>query len=511
MTKKKLTGSQLAALKALAQQKAEDNPDVLFPLKEILFKQQLEFVLDPARVTVACCSRRAGKSIAVAALLIYNSIKMKEVKNLYITITRGSARDIIWGELLKLLRDFHLYDDVHIDNQRMRITFWNRSEIIISGAKDTTEIEKLRGNKYYTAVIDEAQSFKPYLDYLIREILRPALRDYQGKLLLTGTPKGVFSGAFYDACHNNKKFRKASVHHWTIKDNIKFPAFATGLITYEEMVEEELEEEGITESDAAFQRETLGKWVKDDSANVYNLPSTSLINELPAEVVEWRYILAYDTGFRDDDAFTILAYSPDHLSAYIIDSHNLPTVYDEDGNVRDKTYSDVVSHIRDLQSMYNFTKIVFDPTEAGHKTATEIRQRYKIRMEAVQKINKLANIRFMNDDLRKGALKVIESSTEDLRFQWDNLTWQEKADGTRVPGTKIGGVKLDHLADSALYGWRTCRHYLSSEKPSEPDYGTVEYFKKEEEARLKEWCDKIKKKQMEQQAQARNSIATRNY
>jgi hypothetical protein len=192
---------------------------------------------------------------------------------------------------------------------------------------------------------------------------------------------------------------------------------------------------------------------------------------------DWEYILAFDTGFRDDDAFAVVAYSLTCKTAYVVETCVIEKKFDEDGKEILRGFSDSMEMIRSLNDVYRFKKVVFDPTSDGHKIAQEIRRRYGIRMDPAEKVNKQAYISLMNDDLRTGRLKVVEPGCKDLLHQWDNLTWEYKADGTRVPGTKIGSVKMDHEADAALYAWRTSRHFMAKEADTTPEEGTEEWAK----------------------------------
>jgi hypothetical protein len=474
-----LSDKEIGALKGLLKKKAEKNPELLFPISDILFKEQLDFVNDDERFVVACCSRRSGKSISIAAKLILEAVKHDNRLNAYITLSKTSARTIIWDEIVKMIRNNNL--DVKFNDHAMIATFWNGSKILIYGAKDSSEVEKMRGNKFNLVVLDEAQSFRPFIGSLINEIIIPALGDYQGKILMTGTPGPVPAGVFYDACHNKGDFKGWSFHHWTLKNNTKFPSFLDGTTTYDAYIAYEMGRQKISATNPAFRREFLGEWCKDDNSLVYNIPKDGLVDELPPNITEWKYLLAYDTGFNDDDAFSVIAYNMEHPTAYVVDAHALETPEGEAG----RSFTDVALHIKALNDEYSFSRVVFDPTESGKKVAEEIRRRYGISMQAAEKTNKQAHIAFLNDDMRMGKFKLINRTTEELQYQWNNLTWEPQSDGTRKPGTKINNLKLDHLADCTLYGWREARHYLAKLPEEEPMEGTPAWEKKKK-AQLKE-------------------------
>jgi len=503
MARKKdiLSKRDLDVLKEALKQKAVDKPELLFDIRNVLFESQLDFALDPSRKKVACCSRRAGKSHTLAACLIDSAIRHPGRLNLYITLSKTSARNIIWSDLIKMIQEHSL--EVKPNHHEMIATFWNGSKILIGGAKDTTEIEKYRGIKAQLIVLDEAQSFKEFMRELIQDILEPALGDYQGKMMVTGTPNPTCKGFFYNACTGAKGFQKWGRFHWTLKENIMFPSFVDGTVTYEKLIEEILVDRGVTSANPSFRREYMGEWAQDNDALVYNCPNECRVDSIDNDH-DWEYILAYDTGFKDDDAFAIVAYSGDSKTAYIVESHILSKKFDEEGNEILRGFSDSMEHIKILNDSYKFKKIVFDPTESGHKVAQEIRRRYGIRMDPAEKVNKQANISFMNDDLRTGRLQVVAPMCPDLLHQWDNLTWEYRADGSRVPGTKIGNAKMDHEADAALYAWRASRHYMSKDPVFEPTIDSPEYS-----GHLQRKLKQEAIKEAERQA-ARNRLNTRH-
>lgn len=471
-SKKQVSKKDLETLKNYLKQKAEDTPELLFDIEKILFKEQLEFVKSNSRKTVACCSRRAGKSIALCAALIDSSIRHSGRLNLYITLSKTSARNIIWADLVKMSQANNL--DVKFNHHEMIASFWNGSKILIGGAKDTTEIEKYRGIKAQLIVLDEAQSFKPFMHELVQDILEPALGDYQGKMMVTGTPNPTCKGFFYAAHTNQKGFTDWESHHWTLKDNIMFPAFVDGLTSYDKLIDEVLTGRGVNHTNPAFRREYLGEWAQDNDALVYDCPDTGRVTSLE-EGHDWEYILAYDTGFRDADAFSVIAYSLTCKTAYVVETRALENSVDEEGNEVKRGFSEAMEVIRELNNTYKFRKIVFDPTESGLKITEEIRRRYGIRMEPAEKSNKQAYIAFLNDDLRTGRLKVVEASCENLLFQWDNLVWKYFADGTRKPGTMIQDKKWDHESDATLYAWRAAKHFMAKEPQVLPEVGTEAY------------------------------------
>jgi len=487
VVKKKATSLSTVEVKKLKEaikQKGREAPDLIFNPSEFLIKEQLDFINDSSEYSVACCSRRAGKSYSIAALLIQTCLHNPNGMAAYITLSKNSARDIIFTTLVELINKYEL--DAKINQHEQVIEFHNKAKIKIYGAKDHTEIEKLRGLKLHLACIDEAQSFKhSILHELMMNILPPALGDYCGRLVLTGTPSPRKAGIFYDCFVGNGQFVGYTPFHWTLKHNIYFPAFVSGKHTYDSFIAQVLKTRGITKDDAAFKREYLGIFCEDENSLLYNCPDSSLVESLPSGH-EWRFLLGIDSGYSDNDAYSVMAYSPTHKTSYII------RAFEKNNSM----FSEMVEDIKRLNDEYNFQKIVIDCTETGLKVAAEINKRYNIRVNTAQKQHKQLNITFLNDDLRMGKLKVVKGLTEDLIWQWQNLTWVYNHIGVKSPGTLIGSKKEDHVSDATLYCYRECRHYMSKEREEEPEEGSEEYYKKVSDARRDELIKNAQLKDM---------------
>jgi len=236
-----------------------------FTLREACFESQYKFISDPSRFKTACTSRRAGKSGGIIRDMVGTCLAEKNIICLYVTITSRNARNIIWGDLKKLLEEYKI--QVKTDDTRMTVVFKETgSEIRVGGAKDESQIENYRGWKLRKAYVDEAQSFRPYLRYFIDDILLPSLRDLRGDLMITGTPGPLLSGPFYEYTHSEF----LSHHHWTAFDN-PFMHNLERNMDLNLTLAEERQMRGITETDPSYIRETFGKWIEDLDSLVYKL------------------------------------------------------------------------------------------------------------------------------------------------------------------------------------------------------------------------------------------------
>ena len=448
-----------------------EKPQFIF--EEFCFDRQVEFFRGKgSRFRNAVCSRRAGKTVGIAADMIDVAEDEPEVNLLYITITQQQARAIIWSDLLKIIEEYEI--ECKTDNTRLTITFPNKSKIYIAGAKDRTEIEKFRGWKLKKCYIDECQSFRSYLKELINDIIIPALRDKRGELYLTGTPGPVKAGVFFE--YSQSKNWKS--HHWTAFDNPYM--HSPPAMDLEEILREERIIRGIDETDPSYIRETFGRWVEDKDALVFKFSRAKNIYDMVPTDGEWNYIIGIDIGYNDSDAIAVLGYNTYHKKVYLVDEH-----------VKNKqNISQLVAVIQQYKDEYNPIRMVMDAGALGKKIQEELRMRHGLNIEAADKTRKVEFIELLNDDLRTEKFKAFKGSIfeEDcMLVQWDK---DSKLRNPEKP--KISDTYHSDICDAVLYAWRDCRHYLSEKPREQPKQDTNEYMK-ELEAKEAEDCEERKR------------------
>mgnify|MGYP005822506989 CR=1 FL=1 len=472
MSKQSLQSVSKEALRAEIQKRQEKLTKPKFIFDEFCFARQVEFFRGVGtRFRTAVCSRRAGKTVGIAADMIDAALAEGENNLLYITITQQQARAIIWSDLVKIIEEYEL--DCKTDNVRLTITFPNKSKIYIAGAKDRTEIEKFRGWKLKKCYIDECQSFRSYLKELINDIIIPALRDKRGQLYLTGTPGPVKAGVFFEYSQS-KNWRS---HHWTAFDNPYMHSPPD--LDLEEILTEERIIRGIDESDPSYIRETFGKWVEDKDALVFKFSKArNLYTTLPTDG-DWHYIIGIDIGYNDSDAIAVIGYNTHHKKVYLVDEH-----------VKNKqNISQLVAVIKEYKEEYKPIRMVMDAGALGKKIQEELRMRHGLNIEAAEKTRKVEFIELLNDDLRTEKFKAFKNSLfeEDcMLVQWD------KDSRIRNPERpKISDSYHSDICDAVLYAWRECRHYLSEKPAPAIKPGTNEAMD-ELERQLAEECERKK-------------------
>lgn len=428
-----------------------------FDIESFCFGPQRAFILDESRLKTGLCSRRAGKTVGCAADLLFTAKSIPGITNLYVTLSRKNAKRIIWKDLMRINTKFALGGIV--DNQELSITFKHdegeESVVYITGAKDAEEIEKFRGLALYKVYIDECQSFRAYIKELVDDVLEPALTDYNGFLILIGTPGPIAAGYFYDCCHSDG----FAHHHWTMRDN-PYIEIKSGM-TVDDILARIRKRKGISEVDPTYRREYLGEWVHDSNALVYKYDvKKNNYNNLPQG--DMNYILGIDIGYDDADAIAVLGYS-----------FNSPGVFLVEEFVQNKlTISDLAEHIKVLQTKYNPVKMVMDAGALGKKIQEEIQQRHGLVIEAAEKARKVEFIELLNDDLRTGRLKVkpdTKCAQDFMLVQWD---FEKSTNAKRV----ISDVYHSDITDAVLYAWREARHYAYEPEPEVVRIGTDAYM-----------------------------------
>lgn len=430
---------RLAALYKAAKRKLSNNPETYL---NDLFKEQREFVEDKSQYKVAICSRRAGKTHGSVAHMMMAANAKPEGAIGFLALTRTSVKRIVWNPLQEFNRKYNI--GMKFNNTELTATLPNGTIIYCSGADSEKLIERFRGTKYSTVIVDEAASFSPStLESLVDDVLDPAVMDLQGSIVIMGTPGAVPSGFFYDI--STGKRSGWSLHHWTLVNNPFLPHA-------EEYLNKLLKNKGWNENHPTFQREWLGRWVRDLGSLVYPYdPIKNKIDRLPTyNQGEWKYILGIDFGFKDATAIVVLAYHEYDNNVYVIESEARNGVIP----------SEAATWTRKLQEKYPFTKIVGDVGGLGKGYAEEMRRRFAIPVQPAQKTDKRGFQELIAGDLKSGNIKVIHSTNKSLIEEWNTIQWNEER-------TKEDDRYNNHLADACLYAWRECKAYMSESMPEQ--------------------------------------------
>jgi hypothetical protein len=404
-------------------------------IEQGLFDRQRSFLRDKAKFRALRCGRRSGKTSLGARELIAAAIKHKGATIPCIETSRqAKAAEAMWRMLQEVGERYSL--DLKVNQQSMALTLPNASVISISGAGNKVECDKFRGDKYPLVFVDEAASFRPsVLRYLIDECVEPALTDYDGQLVLAGTPGAALAGPFYEITGPNRQ-KGWSVHEWTMHENPHIPHAARWLADLRER-------RGWDERHPVYVREYLGKHVYDPTGLVYRYdPQKNDIDALPASK-SWRYVLGVDLGYVDSTAFVVGAYSPDFPELYVVESSKETELLPDD----------VAKRILHFQDKYSLERIVADTGGLGKPYVEVARRRYGIAVEAAEKKDKRAAQEALSGDFAASRVKIVEGENDCLVDELKILQWDEQR-------LKEDDRFENHACDALVYMSREVYHYL---------------------------------------------------
>lgn len=144
---------------------------------------------DPTRFRVACCGRRAGKTVLALNELIRAAQAGMNQTVWYVAPTYKMAKRIMWRMLKEAIPEKNILKK---DETNLEITLKGTNSLIaLKGCEDP---DTLLGDSLSFLVVDEAQSIK--MD-VVDTVLRPAMDDQNADGLYIGTPRGMGDNAMY--------------------------------------------------------------------------------------------------------------------------------------------------------------------------------------------------------------------------------------------------------------------------------------------------------------------------
>jgi len=447
----KLTESERREISRLL--KMPTLPDVLRPA----FPLQRQFIDNSSKLKALFCTRRSAKSYTAGLYLIKTCLERPNTSSVYIGLTRDQAKRIVWTDVFKNIINTNKIK-CKFNETELTVTFPNGSILYVLGVDDSdSEKDKLLGKKYALAVIDEAASYSIDLEDLIYKILKPAMADLRGTIVLCGTPDNRKDGIFYRLTRDlpvsppQRTAREGwEIFTWSTYDN---PYMAE---QWRETISELTASDPHVHEQAWFRQHYLGQWTIEDNNKIYryNTDRNGWDGVLPDYGWKpWQYVLGIDLGFNDATALVLLAYHENDGHVYIIKADKW----------RGLTITDVADKIRLWMSDYPVGYFVVDG--ANKQAVEEMVRHHQLPLQAAEKSDKVSFIRIMNSDFVSGKIKMYEPSCAPLVEEYDKAIWQKRA-------LEKGIYREDpsfhpDAADAALYAYRYCYHYANT--PPSPE------------------------------------------
>lgn len=455
--------------------------------------RQRAFVLDPHRRVSALVGRRGGKTTGQRARFVLKMLRIPRAKCLYIATTRVAAAELMWGPLKDLLGRLGI--EATFNETKLLCTFRrNGSTLKLVGASDTSEVDKIRGNKFHEVGLDEAASFPAArLENLIDRVIGPCLGDYRGVLTMFGTPGHILAGPFYEATrpssprHRRYEDRDLpeyegwtswSSHAWTLLDGSTFvKAMANA---WDEALQEKADK-NWADDHPVWLREWLGQWAADSTENVYKYrphvegvewnqwdpfagrhldgpPGLKHCIEKLDQNITWHYVVSQDMGHTDPYACNVFAFSPSDTTKTIWHVFWFERTKMHAEPIAKLLIGDALKHEKPsgLFGIIGWPDGMVMDTDPAH--IDELQSVYGIRMVKAdrKKDYKLGAIELVNGDLIEGRIKIIKDSP--LAQQLAQLQWRTDEFG-QVSENK---AQANHSADTLIYGRLLIAHLFES-------------------------------------------------
>ena len=390
------------------------------------------------RYRTALCTRRAGKSVGECIDSIEIGEQYPNSRIVYGSITVDSTWSIIYDPIMELDERFKIGIKPKIGDRTFQLQ--NGSTIKIFGLDASyRQIRKILGHKLRKATIDEAGSITMNLEKMVKQSIKPALADLRpySWLSLIGTPENIPNTYYQKVTEGLDKDLDWSNHRWTGHDN----PFV--FKQWKEEIDEMTTANPLVINASWFKTHYLGEWCTDDELKIINLSDYNYTDQVPTiKNINFKYVLGSDLGYNDACSFVVMAYSPYHENCYIVEA-------EKDSQM---DFTDYANKIRAIQRRYNIQTIIVDG--ANKQGIMEVQNRHKIPLIPAEKTDKATYLHLLNDDVKQGKVKILDSGCGELVTEWSSLIWKDEQ------RDKEDDRCHNHASDGALYAWRFCLHYV---------------------------------------------------
>lgn len=408
------------------------------------FDRQLAVQDDPAQFIACHPGRRSGKSESIPRGCAEDALEADRGETVILGAeTQKKARALHWsafhGMCVRLGLPFtpRVQEGAFVTPWDSRVVFW--------GINDNAAVELLRGFKMKAARFDEVATYATKLNYLVGSVLEPALGDTGGRCILYGTPSVTRVGDWADICLGVTP--GWSIHHWTVRENPKFPRDA------EQMLAQVRLRNNWSEDNPTYQREYMGRFVNDSGMMVYDYHhSRNTAESVPVDLMRGECTLGIDYGTaKDPCAWTAVWSARGSREVYVLESRKRHGLLPEDAALITK----------ELVDRWQPVRIVGDSGGLGAPYVKAFNRRYGDIsgqwVQAADKMGVLGQIQICSGELRAGRVKLLPAAG-DLAAEMQVLPWKDAKKEVQHP------EYANDVCDSFRYAFMC--HYTALAAPT---------------------------------------------
>ena len=376
-------------------------------LNQMPHPKQIEVLRSPKKNKIIVCGRRSGKSQMVAGEIIRGGILGLYKRQMVIAPTYKQTL-IVFYKITELMQNAGVYGDIQkvVMAPRPQITFKN-GNIVDFGSADNPD--SLRGEAYDRLFKDESAFIKEGA----KNAIKPLTYDTGAPIWETTTPwgKGEVWELWQRGINGDPDY---GCFHYNYKDNPYLHAdgikeIEKDIADYGEdsmYVQAEVYGNFIEDQDVYFPKALIDKCIED-----YQMPTTK--NRL------YGYFLGVDFARMGQDKsvfMVLLGYGGDFKIAEIVETQQ-------------KLLTDSIGRIINLDTEYNFVKIITDETGLGSGPTDVLVEKFGYRVEGLHfttksKMDIYSNLKKL---MSQGKIKI--PNNKKLIYQLMDLRYEVMSSG----------------------------------------------------------------------------------
>lgn len=424
------------------------------PLEAESFPPQWEYVSSPSSYNAVCCSRQAGKTYG-ATLAAGLVLSRPGTRVIYATLIRRNAKKLFWWPMLDGLKAWG-WETAQDEANESDLMLWlpNGSFLQALSCEKMADLERIRGDQADLFIVDECQSPRDdVLEALVTRIVPMMLAKRRGRLDLLGTVPEVEPCVFSERLDGfaTGKFPGWRSFSWSCFDNPHMDR---------ENVLATAREAGLAPGHPVYEREVLGRRIKDPSKLAYEYSREKNHYE-PASLgpdhfkgPQWRHSLGLDLGFQDADAIVVLSWNREDPERRLYERFAWAENHQDVDQLTEK--------LRGVLAAFPGAYITAD--HGGHgavKVLETLSRRMRFAFDT-KPSDVMASVGLVNDDLRTGRLK-IESA--ELAKDLDRVARTVNQRTKRIEINKQG--YHSDLTEALRYAHAGALHYRSKAPKTE--------------------------------------------